>query len=531
MYNLRPYQNEAKKAILSEWNQGHRRTLLVLPTGAGKTITFSSVIDEHLRDRGGKALVLANRSELLTQAADKINHVCGLGCALEKAESRALGSPLPVTLGSIQTLANPKRLEAYPADYFSTIVVDEAHHAMSDSYQRVLNHFDSADILGVTATPDRADRKNLGRFFDSLAYEYTMMQAVKEGYLCPVKAQMIPLNLDIEGVRISNGDYAAEDLGSALDSYLPLIAEEIRHYAAGRKTLVFLPLIATSQKFCALLRNLGMNASEVNGSSEDRDEILSDFEKGKIDILCNSMLLTEGWDCPSVDCIVVLRPTRNRSLYQQMAGRGMRLSQGKKELLLLDFLWLTEKHDLCRPSSLLSRDENIAGKMDRLVEGSEGPVDLLDAEETAERDVLAEREAKLAEELRVMRSRKLQLVDPLQYAVSLEDEALLSYSPTFVWEMEPPTEKQVRFLTQNGIAAESIQNKGHASMIIERIRRRRDMGLATAKQIRLLERYGFVHVGTWRMIEATNMISRLSMNGWKIPYGVNPHEYVPGGVA
>ena len=148
------------------------------------------------------------------------------------------------------------------------------------------------------------------------------------------------MELDIGSVGISNGDFAVGEIGCALDPYLEQIAQEMANYCRGRKTVVFLPLIATSQKFCAMLNDEGLNAAEVNGNSDDRAEVLSDFENGKYDVLCNSMLLTEGWDCPAVDCIVVLRPTKVRSLYQQMVGRGMRLFPGKDHLLL-DFLWMT----------------------------------------------------------------------------------------------------------------------------------------------------------------------------------------------
>ena len=510
---------------------GDNRYLLwdfTITHNCGKTIVFSSVIDEKLRQRGKRALVLAHRDELLAQAESKIKSVCNLDCCLEKAESRAYGSIFPVTLGSIQTLSNDRRLEAYPRDYFSAVVVDEAHHSMSPSYQKVLNHFDKADVLGVTATPDRADKKNLGQFYDSLAYEYTMNQAVAEGYLCPIKAQMIPLKLNISDVRVQNGDFALDDLGHALDRYLPLIAKEMQHYAAGRKTLVFLPLVSTAKKFCSLLRELGMNAEEVDGGSENREEILSDFAEGRTDILCNSMLLTEGWDCPGVDCIVILRPTKNSSLYRQMSGRGTRLCEGKKDLLLLDFLWLTEKHDLCRPSSLLCSDSETAQRVDKMMSSDEA-VDLVSAQEKAQRDIVLERESALAKELEEMRHRSRKLVDPLQYAVSLEDEALMNYSPTFVWEMEPPTEKQIQFIVSSGISSERIQNKGQAHMIIERIRRRRDLGLATAKQIRCLERYGFMHVGTWKFTQANDVITRLSSNGWKLPYRFDAKNYIPGG--
>ena len=526
MISLRPYQTEARDAILHEWSVGNRKTLLVLPTGCGKTVVFSSVVQNRV-EQGGRALIMAHRGELLEQAADKLKKVCGLDSVLEKASSTSIGSNVPVTIASVQSLAQPKRLAQFARDYFTDIIVDEAHHCLSDSYQRVLEHFSSANILGVTATPDRGDQRNLGKYFDSKAYEYSMSQAIKEGHLCPVKAQLIPLELDIADVGISNGDYAVGEIGSALTPYLDQIAQEMVNYCKGRKTVVFLPLVSISQKFCTILRSYGFTAAEVNGNSEDRTEVLEAFERGEFDVLCNSMLLTEGWDCPSVDCVVVLRPTRVRSLYQQMVGRGMRLSPGKDHLLLLDFLWMTDKHDLCRPSALISKDEEITKKMDDRMFGSDDPYDILDAEEQAERDVLAEREAKLAKELAQMRKRKRQLVDPLQYAMSIAAEDLSHYVPTFAWEMAPPSDKQLAFLENRGIFTETITNTGMASMIIDRLKRRQDEGLSTPKQIRCLERYGFLQVGTWSFEDASKMISRFAMNNWMVPRGMVPSKYKP----
>ncbi|MBQ6325756.1 MAG: DEAD/DEAH box helicase [Clostridia bacterium] len=523
---LRPYQQEARDAILREWAEGRKRTLLVLPTGCGKTVCFASVVKEQV-DRGGRALIMAHRGELLDQAAEKVKLVSGLECAYEKAGYSSLGSWFPVTVGSVQSLCQTRRLQQFPSDYFSTIVVDEAHHCLSDSYQRVLEHFADVNVLGVSATPDRTDKRNLGRFFDSCAYEYTMTQAIRQHYLCPVKAQMIPLKLDISEVSVTNGDYSAGDIGVALEPYLRQIAREIVENYAERKTVVFLPLVHTSQQFCEILNDMGLSAAEVNGNSADRADILRDFEAGRYSVLCNSMLLTEGWDCPAVDCIVVLRPTKSRSLYQQMVGRGMRLFPGKEELILLDFLWMSARHDLCRPSALISKDAEIAAKIDKQVEDAPFGVDIMEAEEEAERDVLREREQALARQLAEMRNRKRKLVDPLQYAMSIAAEDLANYVPEFAWEMGPPTKKQLQFLENRGIFAESVENMGKAHLLIDRLVRRQQEGLSTPKQIRCLERYGFRQVGTWTFDQASAMISRLAANNWRIPFGFNVSAYRP----
>ncbi|WP_096761171.1 DEAD/DEAH box helicase, partial [Paenibacillus larvae] len=372
---LRDYQQSARESIQDEWEKGVKRTLLVLPTGCGKTIVFSKVIEDRVR-LGERVLVLAHRGELLEQAADKLEKSTGLKCATEKAEQTSVGSWYRVVVGSIQTMMREKRLEQFDHDHFDTVIIDEAHHCISDSYQRVLQYFDGANVLGVTATPDRGDMRNLGSYFESLAYEYTLPKAIKEGYLSPIKAITIPLKLDLSAVGQQAGDFKNSDLGTALDPYLDSIAAEMCRVAKDRKIVVFLPLVKTSQKFTEILNQCGFQAAEVNGESQDRAEILENFDNGKYNVLCNSMLLTEGWDCPSVDCVVVLRPTKVRSLYSQMVGRGTRLYPGKTELLLLDFLWHTERHELCHPAHLIAENEEIAKAMTKQIEEAGIPLDL-----------------------------------------------------------------------------------------------------------------------------------------------------------
>lgn len=333
---LRPYQNEAKNAVFSEWESGNLKTLLVLPTGCGKTIVFAKITEECVR-RGDRVLILAHRGELLDQAADKIQKTTGLNSSVEKAEQSCIGSWNRVVVGSVQTLMREKRLSNFDSDYFDTIIIDEAHHSISDSYQRVLEHFDNAKVLGVTATPDRGDMKNLGQVFDSLAYEYTLPKAIKEGYLTPIKAVTIPLTLDLSGVATQAGDFKASDIDTALDPYLYQIAEEMKKYCKDRKTVVFLPLVKTSQKFRDILNEKGFKAAEVNGNSEDRAEILQDFENDKYNVLCNSMLLTEGWDCPSVDCVVVLRPTKVRGLTAKWSAEVQDLLQTRRSFCYSTF--------------------------------------------------------------------------------------------------------------------------------------------------------------------------------------------------
>ncbi|HBI61687.1 MAG TPA: DEAD/DEAH box helicase [Lachnospiraceae bacterium] len=522
---LRPYQEEAKEAVFSQW-ETVKRTLLVLPTGCGKTIVFAKTAEECVR-RGSRVLILAHRGELLEQAADKIEKSTGLKSAIEKAENSCLGSWYRITVGSVQSLQREKRLSQFPHNYFGTIIIDEAHHCISDGYQKVLGHFPEARVLGVTATPDRGDMRNLGEYFESLAYEYTLPKAIKEGYLSPIKALTLPVKLDLSSVGIQAGDFKSGELATALDPYLYQIAEEMAQYCMDRKTVVFLPLVKTSQKFRDILNEKGFHAAEVNGNSGDRSEILKDFEEGNYNVLCNSMLLTEGWDCPSVDCIVVLRPTKVRSLYSQMVGRGTRLYPGKEHLLLLDFLWHTERHELCRPAHLICENDEVAQQMTADLEAAGRPIDIEAAEKQAAGEVIAQREEALAKQLEEMKRRKKKLVDPLQFEMSIQAEDLSGYTPSFGWEMAPPSDKQKTVLEKLGILPDEIDNAGKAQKILERLNKRKEEGLTTPKQIRFLESRGFRHVGTWQFEHAKNLIDRIAANGWIVPKGIDPQEYIP----
>ena len=524
---LRPYQQQAKDAIFSEWENGVKKTLLVLPTGCGKTIVFAKVAEECVKG-GSRVLILAHRGELLDQAADKIGKSTGLGCATEKAEQTCLGSWFRIVVGSVQSMMREKRLNQFPNDYFNTIIIDEAHHCISDSYQKVLRHFPDAEVLGVTATPDRGDMQNLGTVFESLAYEYTLPKAIKEGYLSPIKAVTIPLKIDMSAVGVQAGDFKSGDIATALDPYLESIAEEMEKYCSNKKTVVFLSLVKTSQNLRDILNNHEFKAAEVNGDSKDRAEILEAFDKDQYNVLCNSMLLTEGWDCPSVDCIVVLRPTKVRSLYCQMVGRGTRLSPetNKDHLLLLDFLWHTERHELCHPASLICESAEVAQKMTENMEKDAGCViDIEEAEKTASEDIVAQREEALAKQLSEMKRRKKRLVDPLQFEMSIQAEDLSGYVPAFGWEMAPPSDGQKKTLEKLGILPDAIENAGKASKILDRLDKRRREGLTTPKQIRFLESRGFQHVGTWQFETAKNMIDRIAGNGWRVPSGIIPAEY------
>lgn len=489
--NLRPYQKEAVDAIIDHWNEWQKE-LLVLPTGCGKTVVFNTVA----HGRPGNVLILAHRDELIEQARDKYQKMFGETPGKIKAAETDLKR---VTVGSVQTMMR--------RDYtglFNTVIVDEAHHSISDSYQTVLNQFPEARVLGVTATPDRGDKKSLARYYDGIAYEYSLKQAVAEGYLCNITARTVPLEIDMSQVKVSLGDFQVDSVAETLEPYLPKIAEAIQNYAASRKTVIFCPLISIAQELADMIPG----AREVNGLSPDRKEILEWFDQaGPGAVLCNAMLLTEGWDCPSVDCVVVLRPTKVRALYAQMVGRGTRLSPGKDNLLILDFLWLCQKHNLCKPANLIADNaEDVQHVTEATVQEE---IDLFDAVTDAEE----QRRTALAEALANQQKKKSKLINPLEVFSILDDIGLADYEPTFAWEEANATEKQIRALENFGIDADGI-TKGYACKILDKVISRRSAGKASVKQIRTLQRFGYEPID-WTFEQASKKIGQLAAVGWK----------------
>ena len=523
--NLMPYQTEAVNSVMETWQQGTQKTLLILPTGTGKTVVFCSIGDRILRS-GGKVLILAHRGELLEQAADKFEKVTGLRPELEKAEATTVGSWCNAVVGSVQSF-NEKRLDRFARDEFSHIIVDEAHHTMAASYMRILDHFEGAKVLGVTATADRGDKRNLGEVYQNVAYEMTLPTAIRDGWLCPIKALTLPISLTVS--RSQGGDYTLNDCASSIEPYLEDIARQMAENARDRKTVAFLPLIATARRFRDLCAVNGLEAREVNGESFDRAETLQWFhDAGKGSVLVNSMLLTEGWDEPSADCVCVLRPTKVRALYVQMVGRGTRLSPGKSDLLLLDFLWHSERHDLVRPCHLVGKNPDLAARVAEIMqEETQGAaVDLMDAEDAAESTAQAEREESLRKMLEEQRARKKALVDPLQYEYSLGQKPFVP-DERDLKSLAPPSDAQKAALEKAGIFPDEITCAGEASQILETLAKRRAEGFTTPKQIRCLERYGFREVGTWQFDEARKVIDRIAANGWRVPMTLNPLTYRP----
>jgi superfamily II DNA or RNA helicase len=512
MMTLRPPQALALSSILDEFTRV-QRTMLVLPTGVGKTIVFS-FLAKHFVEAGGKVLILAHREELIVQACNKLKAATGIDAAIEKAEQEAHDTFHDVTVASVQTLCRPKRLARFRPDQFDLIIVDEGHHAISASYQAILTYF-SAKVLLVTATPDRGDKKNLGQIVESCAFEYSLRDAIVEGYLCPITVETIPLKIDLTQVSTSKGDYDQGELGTALTPYIPQIITELATRCANRKTLVFTPLCAIAQTFRDAARAGGIDAYYASGVY--RDEMSAFEAAGKNSMLFNAMLVTEGYDHPAIDAVVVLRATKVRGLYAQMIGRGTRILPGKDNLLILDFLWLTAQHDLVHPVHLVTGAPEVIEKTIEMMENAGGPMDLMMAEAVAAKTVIAEREKALARRLRENATKKARSLDPLAFCMSLDEEDLALYEPTLLWEMRPPSAGQIAALEKFGFNAEDLPNCGLASKILDKCIGRIKANLSSPKQINLLRRFGYDNAHTFTHAHASELITKIAENNWRRP--------------
>lgn len=479
----RPYQQNAINAVETGFGQ-FRRQLIVVPTGGGKTICFA-----HLAKRNPtRTLIIAHREELIDQAIQKLHTATGISAAKEKAEARA-SLDSQVVVASVQTLIGETRLNRWPSNHFGLVIIDEAHHAVSDSFRRVLAHFDGhANVLGVTATPDRGDKRNLGEYFENIAYEIGLFDLIRDGYLSPITIKSVPLQIDLNGVRQTAGDFNDADLGSAIEPYLGQIAESIAREASFRKTLAFLPLRATSRKFVEACQSVGLSACHIDGESEDRKEILARFSAGEFDVLSNAMLLTEGYDEPTCDCVCVLRPTRSRPLYSQMVGRGTRLHPTKENLMLLDFLWMHEKLSISKPAHLIAKSKEEADAITELANERAGYGEQeLDLDMLAT-DATSKREEALRRKLEEQAKKKAKYISAEAFAANHNDLALAEYEPTMRWESEAISDKQRFHLKRQGIDPDTVKGKGHASRLLSLAFANQKLQLASPNVLAMIKR-------------------------------------------
>lgn len=337
---LRSYQQEALDAMLKAESSGVAKQLVVLPTGAGKTVLFAHL--PIVRKDSLPMLVLAHRAELLNQAKAKIESMNpNLSVAIEKAENKA--GKVDVVVASVQTLGrgNSNRIEGFDQEYFKTIIIDEAHHAAASSYQKILTYFKSDYVLGVTATPQRSDSVRLVDTFDEIVYYKSIEDLINEGWLCPLIGYRVKTDTDISDVEITNGDYRQEQLAEAIDNpnRNTCIVNAFLDLAGTKKTVVFAANIAHARNLAAsFAAQTRAQVRVVLGETpdEEREQILKDFKSGAVQVIINVGVLTEGFDEPSIEAIILARPTRSTLLYTQIVGRGTRLNEGKPNCMIID---------------------------------------------------------------------------------------------------------------------------------------------------------------------------------------------------
>ena len=361
-FQLRDYQRECLAAIRSRYLEGVRRQLICLPTGTGKTVIFSQFPDFfRMKNR---MLVLAHREELLDQARHKLLQVNpGLRVDVEQA-NRTAASDSQVVAASVATLGRTgsKRLSQLVPDQFHLIVVDEAHHAAADSYRRVLEHFGVFHaetrklVVGFTATPKRGDGQGLDQVFQEITFARELPEMIESGYLSPVAAWRVETDVDLSGVRSRMGDFVTGQLSQAVNiqERNRLVVKIYQERLQGRKTLCFCVDVAHAEELAAEFRSAGIAAGCVTGElgSEERSGILGAFRSGQIQVLTNCMVLTEGYDEPSVEGIILARPTKSAALYMQMIGRGTRLYPGKRNVTVVDVVDMTRDQRLVHLTTL-----------------------------------------------------------------------------------------------------------------------------------------------------------------------------------
>jgi superfamily II DNA or RNA helicase len=543
---LRPYQDQSLEAIDRE-HETKRSTLLVLPTGCGKTVVFAELVRRRLlRLVRRRFLILAHRGELLDQAAKKLLDL-GIYSALDQADSRA-SLQADVVVGSVATLRGP-RLERYPVDHFTDIVVDEAHHAAAKSYRDVLARFPNAKVLGVTATPDRGDRKALGKIFESVAFTYEMRKAIAEGFLAPLVAKRILVEeMDLNAVSTHHGDFDQSELSQLLNSEENLlgVVKPLLEQAGERKTLIFGVDVAHARALAEVINSFKPGkAIALDGTAkpEERKAVLNLYRRGCFQFLVNCALFTEGFDEPDVACVALARPTQSRALYTQMLGRGTRLvgatlpesiANGKPNCLVLDFVGNSAKHRLIGPADALAGreldDEERKAVEKKLAEDGQAELD----------GVLShvENEIAVAKERRRAKLNSAALVLYRQREIDLFlGDTIVAFDQNSPAAQRPATPQQLADL-----AAAKLGDpppglcEAEAAAMLQAVRDRKKAGLCSIPQARLLERLGCDSRGV-AFARASDLIGKFfaaekkyGKDIWKRPFVVlsGEPEFQPG---
>jgi len=508
----RPYQSSAVEDVLAEFRRGVRSTLLVMPTGTGKTVVFA--ILAAIARAKGRVLVIAHREELVEQARERIAAVTDLNVGVEAGAARVDADALPdVVVASVQTLARAERRERFAPDAFVLVVVDEAHHATAKTYGAVLDRFAKAKVLGVTATPDRLDGRGLRAVFQTCAHVYEIRDAIEDQWLVPIKQRRVTvegLSLDTVRTRGRNGagDFDDDALAKQMlaEGMLHRIAAPLADLASARPTIVFTPTVAVAGELAAVLGRY-VGASEVRSldGSVHRDEraaTVNAYKRGDFRVLVNCALFTEGFDAPRVSCVAVARPTKSRALYAQMIGRGTRLhpETEKDHLLVVDFTDASTHHKLVTVADVLGGlcDEDVRERVNALaVDNPDTNVsELLTA---AEAQVAAERRHRLLCEARY----RAQTIDPFDVigADPHPGRGGCAMTPT-----------QVQILRDRGVPAKGY-DRDQANALIDKMFERDRLGLCRFKPASILAKYG-LNPDVSRAL-ASEAMEAMRANNWR----------------
>jgi superfamily II DNA or RNA helicase len=570
MNTLRDYQRFDVELIFEEWKE-HKSTLYVAATGLGKTRVMTEVSRRFLPLR---TIFLAHRTELITQARDAFM-ACGMECELEKAESVAstnLFTATPVVLASVQTLLSGSeertRMQRFNPMDFGLLLYDESHHSVSPGNKRIVDYFTSGNpglkVLGVTATPDRADEQALGQIFESVASERDILWGRDYGWLVDIEQMFVPVKgLDFSEVRTTCGDLNGADLAAVMESescvqgvVQPTIetlfglephaltnvpvaewATLLHEKSPARKAIVFTVSVAQAEMLSNIFNRVlqGLSAWICGKTREDdRKNILKRFKAGgDIHILVNVGVTTEGYDNPAVDLIVMSRPTLSRSLYSQCIGRGTRPVPGlvdscataedrklaisaseKPCVTVLDFVGNSGRHKLISSADILGGkfSEDAIASSKRRAESNSKPVRMSELLEEEEERLRLEAEARRTQE----EARKARLVAKANYT-------RVSVSPFDVFGLQPArargwddgkslSTKQRDLLVKQGIDPSSMPY-AQAKQVLVEIFKRFDTGQCSFKQARILKRYGYDTSMSRK--EASTLLDALAKNNWR----------------
>ncbi len=523
----RPYQHAAAMAVIEQWKEV-RSTLVVMPTGTGKTILFADIIRRCFPRR---ALVLAHREELIFQARDKIQRVTGYQVEVEMADLRAtmhdgvLGRT-HVVVSTIQTQTSGGdgggRMGRFdPAD-FGLLVIDEGHHGTAKTYKRVIDYYGqnpNLKILGVTATPDRADEEALGQVFQSVAFDYEVLDAIQDGWLVPVEQQVVEIaGLDFSAIRTTAGDLNGADLAAVMEAEKPLhgIADATLEIAGRRRTLVFAASVKQAEMLAEIFnRHRAGSSGWVCGKTpkDDRRRLLAEFAGGQIQFMVNVGVLTEGFDDPGVELVVMGRPTKSRALYAQMIGRATRPLPGvvdgaddspehrraaiagsaKPSCLVVDFSGNAGRHKLMTSADILGG--NVSDEAVELAAGMARKAGK--PMRTDELLAAAEEELKRREELRQKEAaRKARLVAKAQFyvqAVNPFDVFQVSPAKPRGWDSGKQLSDKQRAMIEKHYPGVNVDQLPYAQgrQLVQELFRRWDKKLCTFKQAKILAKHGY----------------------------------------